>query len=38
MIGSFIWLGNLAFGLFALGIVLAVIAVAKVSAYYCDND
>lgn len=38
MIGSFIWLGNLVFGLFALGIVLAVVAVAKVSAYDCDND
>lgn len=38
MIGSFIWLGNLAFGLFVIGIVSAVFAVAKVSAYDCDND
>lgn len=38
MNGNFIWLGNLVFGLFALGIVLAVVAVAKMSAYDCDND
>lgn len=38
MNGCFIWLGNLAFALFAFGIVLAVVAVAKMSAYDCDND
>lgn len=38
MIGSFIWIGNVAFGLFALGIVSAFVAVAKVNAYDCDND
>ena len=38
MIGSFVWIGNMAFGLFALGIVFAVVAVAKMSAYDCDND
>lgn len=34
MLGSFVWIGNMAFGLFALGIVSAVVAVTKVSAYY----
>lgn len=38
MIGSFIWIGNVAFGLFALGIVSAVVAVAKMNAYDFDND
>lgn len=38
MNGNFIWIGNMVFALFALGIVLAVIAVAKMSAYDCDND
>lgn len=38
MIGSFVWIGNVAFGLFVIGIVSAVVAVAKVNAYDCDND
>lgn len=37
MNGNFIWLGNLIFDLFALGIIFAVVAVAKVSAYYQES-
>lgn len=37
MNGHFIWIGNMYFALFALGIIFAVVAVAKVSAYYQES-
>ena len=34
---DFILLGNIVFDLFALGIIFAVVSVAKVSAYYQES-